>query len=109
MKVRRRGKQIHVWLDDEPRSALHRPSIDVLMASVARVYGAKVLGVVLTGMGSDGVAGAARHPRGRGAARWPRARRPASSTACPRRPSRRGSWTSVVPLDRMADEILAAV
>lgn len=57
MKVRRRAEGIRVVLDEEPRGALHRPSVDVLMASVAKVYGSRVLGVVLTGMGSDGVEG----------------------------------------------------
>jgi two-component system chemotaxis response regulator CheB len=57
MKVRRRGGQVKVWLDEEPRGALHRPSIDVLMSSVAKVYGRQALGILLTGMGSDGVEG----------------------------------------------------
>jgi two-component system chemotaxis response regulator CheB len=34
-----------------------RPSIDIMMKSAAEVYGEKVLGVILTGMGSDGAAG----------------------------------------------------
>ena len=57
MKLRRRGTTVRVALDEEPRAALHRPSVDVLMNAVARVYGARAMGVVLTGMGSDGTVG----------------------------------------------------
>ena len=39
MKVARRKGLVEIALDEEPRDALHRPSADVLMASVARVYG----------------------------------------------------------------------
>jgi len=46
-------------LDAKPFSSLHRPSVDVLFQSAAEVYGKRVLGVVMTGMGSDGKQGAA--------------------------------------------------
>lgn len=36
---------------------IYRPSCDVLLSSVARVYGSSSIGIILTGMGSDGVAG----------------------------------------------------
>jgi two-component system chemotaxis response regulator CheB len=108
MKVRKRGAQVKVWLDDEPRAALHRPSIDVLMASVAGVYGPRVLGVVLTGMGSDGALGlrAIREAGGRTLAE--------SEETCviygmPKAAVEAGVVDEVVPLDRMADEILAAI
>jgi two-component system, chemotaxis family, protein-glutamate methylesterase/glutaminase len=50
---------ICVHLSSEPSDSLHRPSVDVLFQSAAEVYGEGLLGVVMTGMGSDGTQGAA--------------------------------------------------
>ena len=46
-----------VQLNQGPTECGVRPSVNVTMESAARVYGASVLGVVLTGMGSDGTRG----------------------------------------------------
>jgi two-component system, chemotaxis family, protein-glutamate methylesterase/glutaminase len=51
------GIQKRISLGTEPEGELHRPSVDVLFNSVARGYRKRSIGVILTGMGSDGVKG----------------------------------------------------
>lgn len=50
---------------DKPRCGL-RPAVDVTMEAAAKVYGARCLGVILTGMGCDGTEGAAMIKAGGG-------------------------------------------
>jgi two-component system chemotaxis response regulator CheB len=58
MKVKRAGMDWRLNLNQGPKENSCRPAVDVLFRSVAAAYGANVLGVVMTGMGSDGVLGA---------------------------------------------------
>jgi two-component system chemotaxis response regulator CheB len=49
-----------IGLDQGPPRNFVRPAIDVTMESAAKRHGRTVIGVVLTGMGSDGTDGARR-------------------------------------------------
>ena len=55
--LRRRGHQIQVRVCAEPTNLLYHPSADVLFESLSEVYGAKAVGLILTGMGEDGLLG----------------------------------------------------
>jgi two-component system chemotaxis response regulator CheB len=48
---------VRMELNDAPHENSCRPSADPLFDSIARVYGASVLGIVMTGMGRDGLRG----------------------------------------------------
>lgn len=58
MVVGRSGQDVIVKLDDGPPENSCKPSVDVLFRSAAATWGAGVLGVILTGMGQDGLVGA---------------------------------------------------
>jgi two-component system, chemotaxis family, protein-glutamate methylesterase/glutaminase len=55
--IKRSGARYMVALNQGPLVNRHRPSVDVLFRSAANVAGANALGIILTGMGKDGVQG----------------------------------------------------
>ncbi len=57
MKLYRSGGAYHVECREGEKVSGHCPSVDVLMHSVARHAGSNAIGVMLTGMGSDGAEG----------------------------------------------------
>ncbi|MCF7802829.1 MAG: chemotaxis response regulator protein-glutamate methylesterase [Candidatus Marinimicrobia bacterium] len=57
MLLRRSGAKYYVDIKQGPRIHHQRPAVDILFKSVARSAGKNALGILLTGMGSDGAEG----------------------------------------------------
>lgn len=55
--VERSGSRAIVCLSHEPGNQLHTPSVDVMMQSVASAFQSQAMGIIMTGMGSDGAQG----------------------------------------------------
>ncbi len=57
LELARHGDQLLCSLDEAPPVSGHRPSVDVLFRSAARIVAERAVGVILTGMGKDGAQG----------------------------------------------------
>jgi two-component system chemotaxis response regulator CheB len=51
------NSRIAVEISDEPKDVLYRPSVDIMMTSASAAFKGPLLGVIMTGMGKDGVEG----------------------------------------------------
>ena len=57
LRLENRGGALHGIVTEEPKDALYKPSANVLMETSAIALGRRAFGVILTGMGSDGLEG----------------------------------------------------
>ncbi len=98
-----------VRLDNQaPRLNGVRPSVDVTLSSVAQVYGPAAVAVILTGMGRDGARGALEL-RARGGRVVAEDESTCVVYGMPRSVIEEGGATDVVPLPRIAEEIVRLV
>ncbi len=65
MTVRKQGVSFYVVVSSEPSTTLYKPCVDIMVNSVADTFGRATMGVILTGMGNNGVNGM-QNLKGRG-------------------------------------------
>ncbi len=108
LRIRRNGNGFRCQLDDGPEVNRHRPSVDVMFRSVAKVAGANAIGVLLTGMGDDGSESLGLM---KAAGAVTIAQDEASSVVwgMPGEAVRRGNACLVLPLQQIADRIVRSV
>ncbi|HET8550653.1 MAG TPA: chemotaxis response regulator protein-glutamate methylesterase [Bryobacteraceae bacterium] len=108
MLIRRQGSRYTVEVRGGPRVCYQRPSVDVLFHSVADSAAEYAIGVLLTGMGSDGARGLLEMRRA-GARTIAQDERTSVVYGMPREAERMGAVERVLPLDAIAAAICGAV
>mgnify|MGYP002332728134 FL=1 len=106
LRLERLGGKVTVRISQDPPNALYKPSVDILMASAAETCGSRTVAVILTGMGSDGMYGM-KAVYDQGGMTIAESEETCVVFGMPRKAIENGAIRAVLPLDAIADEILA--
>jgi len=106
MVLRNSGGQYSVSIKTGPRVCYQRPSVDVLFSSVAEAAGKRAVGVLLTGMGSDGAHGLLQMRRA-GARTIAQDEATCVVYGMPREAVALGAAAQILPLNSVAQAMLA--
>lgn len=106
MLLQRSGAQYFVQVRDGPMVNRHKPSVDVLFRSVAQVAGRNALGIIMTGMGDDGARGM-KEMHDAHAQTIAEDESTCVVFGMPKAAIDMGGVGKVLPLDRIAQEIIA--
>ncbi|ABN88441.1 chemotaxis-specific protein-glutamate methyltransferase CheB [Burkholderia pseudomallei] len=102
------GRHYVCRLEASPPVNRHRPSVDVLFDSVARLAGKRALGAILTGMGKDGAAGLLRM-RASGARTFAQDEQSCVVFGMPKEAIAMGAVDEILPLARMGARLREAL
>lgn len=108
MILRRSGARYYVEVKDGPMVHHQRPAVDVLFKSTAQYAGPNSIGAILTGMGADGAEGLLRMKQA-GAKTIAQDEKSCVVFGMPKEAIKLGAADKVVPLDRVAEEIVRMV
>ena len=107
MVVQQQGAVVRASTHQGPRENFCRPSVDVLFRSVASVYGARTLAIILTGMGQDGLR-SCETLRAQGARIYVQDEASSVVWGMPGFVARAGLADKILPLDQIGAEIVNA-
>ncbi len=105
LSVERSGANYIARVQDGEPVNRHKPSVEVLFKSAARVVGPNALGIMLTGMGADG-AKAMREMRDAGSYNWCQDEASCVVFGMPREAIAAGAAHEVLPLTQIAPHLL---
>ncbi|OGV55581.1 MAG: chemotaxis response regulator protein-glutamate methylesterase [Lentisphaerae bacterium GWF2_44_16] len=108
MKVEKSGNSTVLRITDDPPENNCRPSVDYMFRSIASCYKGNSLGVIMTGMGADGVKGLAEMKK-TGTKVIAQDEATCTVYGMPMEAVKSGVVDLVVPLDQIVDEIISAV
>lgn len=108
MTIARNTTAVVLKLNQDPPENSCRPAVDVLFRSAAQVYGTGVLGVVMTGMGSDGARGA-QHVRAAGGEILVQDEASSVVWGMPGAVVSAGAANKIIPLPEISQEIVRRV
>ena len=103
--LERRGTKVHTRLIEAGEEDVYVPSVDKMFCSAAETFGPNVLGVLLTGMGYDGKVGF-QVIKSKGGVTFAESEETAVVYGMPRAAITAGVVDKVVPLYKIADEIV---
>lgn len=106
--IRRRSVETTVTISENKEEFIYHPSVDALMSSIAEYFPGRALGVILTGMGNDGLKGLTELKK-TGGRIFAQNEETCIVYGMPKMVTDAGLADKVLPIEEMAGEIINAV
>lgn len=106
--VENRDKKPMLHIIPSPENLNYRPSVDVTFGTAAKVYGSKVLAVVLTGMGYDGAKGGVML-KNAGSEIWAQNEETCVIFSMPKAVIQAGVVSKILPIEEFSEQIIQEV
>lgn len=108
LEVKQRGRKLYIKLNQNEPVSGHRPSVDIMFESVSKITMMNLMGIILTGMGSDGAKGIKKIKENNG---YTIAQDEVTSVVfgMPKSAVKERAIHKVLPIDKIANEIISKV